>query len=87
MIEVFRYGEIHKTNRDKPLDEIRAEFDAAHSDLMEFVEKIDSVTLDQKLPFDWAGKLTVQIMISSNTHWHYIEHADSIEEWLASKNL
>lgn len=74
--------EIYLANHDKPLEEVKDEFDAAHSELMEFVMTMDPGHFVQKLPFDWAGNLTFQVVISSNTHWHYIEHADSIEAWL-----
>lgn len=75
-------AEIYQANRKKPLPEVRAEFEEAHACLLDLVEEIPPDTLNQKLPFDWAGKLTYQLVISSNTHWHYIEHADSIEQWL-----
>ena len=42
----------------------------------------DSDFLSDPLPFDWAGKLTAQVVISANTHWHYVEHTAAIEKWL-----
>jgi hypothetical protein len=73
---------IYENNKDVPLNEIQVEFQASHQDFMRQIESLDENFLPQKLPFDWAGDLTVQILISSNTHWHYSEHHDSIKQWL-----
>jgi len=58
------------------------EFHASHHDFMELIETLHNDFLLCPLPFDWAGKLTALVMISANTHWHYIEHADAIDKWL-----
>lgn len=80
-VEQFN-AEIFQSNLDKPLPEVWAEFEEAHIRLIALIEELPSDALHQSLPFDWAGKLTYQLVISSNTHWHYIEHADSIEHWV-----
>jgi hypothetical protein len=76
-------AEVYEKNKDIPLEEIQSEFRASHHDFVRQIESLDETFLPQKLPFDWAGDLTVQVIISSNTHWHYPEHLDSIKKWLA----
>ena len=46
------------------------------------IETLNDDFLASPLPFDWAGKLTAQVVISANTHWHYVEHAETITKWL-----
>jgi hypothetical protein len=75
-------AEVYENNKDVTLNEIQSEFRASHQEFMRQIESLDETFLPQKLPFDWAGDLTVQVLISSNTHWHYPEHQDSIEQWL-----
>lgn len=79
-------AEIFQANREKSFSEIKVEFEEAHARLLSLIEDLPPEVLRQKLPFEWAGKLTYQLIISSNTHWHYIEHADSIEQWLLTQD-
>jgi len=73
---------IYETHKDLPLVKVQAEFYSAHRDFVAQIEALDESILPQKLGFDWSGHLTYQVMISSNTHWHYLEHANAIENWL-----
>ncbi len=75
-------AEIYHSNRDKSFSMVKSEFEEAHTSLLNLIKEIPQDALPEKLPFDWAGKLTYQLVISSNTHWHYIEHAESIAQWL-----
>ncbi|MCJ7700976.1 MAG: ClbS/DfsB family four-helix bundle protein [Anaerolineales bacterium] len=75
-------AQVFSSNKETPLDDIICEFRAAHTDFLAQIEQLDKDVILQKLPFEWAGKMTFQVLISANTHWHYIEHAESIEKWL-----
>ncbi|MFN2237239.1 MAG: ClbS/DfsB family four-helix bundle protein [Anaerolineales bacterium] len=75
-------AEIYAENKDQPLEKVMTEYHDSHRNLMDLVETLQEDFLRSPLPFKWAGKLTAQVMISSNTHWHYIEHAESIAKWL-----
>jgi hypothetical protein len=81
MVDQFNAKVFHD-NQVRSLEEIEAEFEAAHTALMKVISELAPEVLHQRLPFDWAGKLTYQVVISSNTHWHYVEHSESIERWL-----
>jgi hypothetical protein len=75
-------AQVYEQNKMKPLPDVMTEFQASHRDFRLQIEGLQADFLANPLPFDWAGKLTAQIIISANTHWHYIEHADSITKWL-----
>ena len=77
-------AEIYDKNKEKPLAEVVKEFHKAHADFITQIESLGEDILSKKLPFDWAGNLTYQVLISANTHWHYTEHIEASEKWLAS---
>ena len=75
-------AEVYEKNKDQPLAKVAAEFKDSHSNFVALIDTLEEDFLSKPLPFDWAGKLTAQVVISANTHWHYIEHAATIEKWL-----
>ena len=75
-------GEVYEKNKNRSLGEVMAEFQDSHQAFITQIENLDDDFLFAPLPFDWAGKLTAQVVISANTHWHYLEHAVAIEKWL-----
>ncbi len=83
-IDAFN-AEVYARHKDVPLDAVLAEFHAAHAALMAQIEALDEETLHQKLPFDWAGNLTYQVVISTNTHWHYPEHSEALAAWMEAR--
>jgi hypothetical protein len=81
--DVDRFNaEVFDTSKDLTLPEVKKEFDNSHKAFVAQIETLADDFIVDPLPFDWAGKLSAQVVISSNTHWHYIEHAESIRNWL-----
>ncbi len=78
--------QIYEENKDIPLENVETDFYSSHRKFFEQIQSLDDDILSQKLPFVWAGDLTFQILISANTHWHYIDHAKSINKWLEKLN-
>jgi hypothetical protein len=76
---------VYAKNKDQSLEKVMSEFHDSHKDFMDLIETLQHDFLVSPLPFEWAGKLTAQVMISANTHWHYIEHAESISKWLEAQ--
>jgi len=72
-------------NKDRPLSEVVDDFHKAHAGFLAQIEALDEKILPEKLPFDWAGNLTYQVLISANTHWHFAEHVEASEKWLAEQ--
>jgi len=83
-VDAFNAG-IYESNKESTLDQTEAEYRASHADLMDQIEALGENFIQARLPFDWAGELTVLVFISANTHWHYLEHASSIHKWLSEK--
>ncbi len=79
-------AEVYAANKDQSLPIVVTEFQASHRDFLAQIEGLDEEFLSSPLPFDWAGKLTAQVVISANTHWHFAEHAESISKWLDKQN-
>lgn len=75
-------AEVYEKDKELPLDAVTAEFQDSHRAFVAQIETLDDDFLASPLPFDSAGKLTAQVVISANTHWHYVEHAAAIEKWL-----
>ena len=80
-------AEVYAKNQGQPLPEVQHEYQAAHAVFMAQIESLEEDFLPKPLPFDWAGKLTAQVVISANTHWHYLEHAEAIEKWLDQQDF
>jgi hypothetical protein len=78
-------AEAFEANKDRALDDVLADFHATHQAFYAQIETLDENLLPQTLPFDWAGDLTFQVLISANTYWHYPEHAEAIENWLGQQ--
>ena len=73
---------VYESNKEIPLNMIAAGFQESHNELLGQIKNLNDEIISQKLPFDWAGDLSIQVLISANTHWHYKEHAESILNWI-----
>ena len=75
-------ADIFEKNKNTLLEKVEKEFRESFDEFWNQISNLDEDFLKTPLPFDWAGDLTAQVLISANTHWHYQEHADSIRKWL-----
>jgi hypothetical protein len=80
-------ADVYETNKDVPLRDVQSEYYESHRSFLDLIDSMEDDYLPQKLPFEWAGDLTYQVLISSNTHIHYAEHAESIRKWSENINL
>ncbi len=78
-------ADVYEKYKEKALAEIVDDFHKIHGEFVTQLEGLDDSVLHEKLPFDWAGNLTYQVLISANTHWHYNEHIEASEKWLAKQ--
>ncbi len=67
---------VYAENRQKPLVEVRADFEAAHQEIYELVSSLDERFLHGPLPFEWAKDRPAWTLIAANTYWHYPDHSD-----------
>ena len=76
-VDDFNAG-VYAKNQKESLGSVEAEYKGSYADFLAQLETLDWDFIQTVLPFEWAGDLTAQVLISSNTHWHYKEHADLI---------
>jgi len=77
---------VFNENKSKTLHTVREEFDTAHQDLVAKIESLPGSFLESKLKTTWWHDEPVQLLIMANTIWHYAEHSEVIENWLAQKS-
>ncbi|MBM3129599.1 MAG: ClbS/DfsB family four-helix bundle protein [Chloroflexi bacterium] len=64
--------------RDWSLARVRAEFDAAHRDLIAAIETLSDADLSQQLPAPWRQGDTLEMLIAVNSYQHNPEHIAQI---------
>jgi hypothetical protein len=78
-------AEIYAENRDRPLGEVRDDFERSWQEFGALVESLDERQLLEKGVWEWTGDRTLEFMISANADWHYREHAEQLERWAAGR--
>ena len=71
--------------RDWSLARVRAEFDAAHRDLIAAVETLRDADLTKQLPAPWEKGDTLEKLIAINSYQHNPEHIEQIKKWRAAR--
>ncbi len=66
--------------RDLPLARVRAEFDAAHRDLVAAIATLSDADLTQPLPAPWNEGATLERLIAINSYQHDPEHIAQIAQ-------
>lgn len=69
--------------RDWSLARMRAEFDAAHRDLVAAVESLSDAELSAPLTAPWGKDATLERLIAVNSYEHVVEHTEQIKKWRA----
>jgi len=67
--------------RDWSLARVRAEFDAAHRDLIAAIETLGDADLSKPLPAPWQRGDNLEKLIAINSYQHNREHIEQIEQW------
>ena len=76
--------ETYQENKDRPLDEVQAEFRASYQEAFATVEGMTEEDLFDGDRFAWRSGDPLLQMVAANTWWHYKEHREDIER-LVSK--
>ncbi len=81
-----RNTEVYRQNRYRPLDEVLAESQNTHEQLIAAARDLDEQDLTDSsrftnMPADWLPWM----LISGNTYAHYRDHIQSVKVWLAQK--
>lgn len=71
--------------RDWSLARVRAEFDAAHRDLLAAIETLGEADLSKQLPAPWGQGDNLEKLIAINSYQHNPEHIAQIKNWRATQ--
>lgn len=72
----------YQLDRDKPLDEVSAEFRNSYQRSLKTVEALSEDDLNDPQRFEWRKSDPLWHMVAANTFWHYKDHAETIAAWL-----
>jgi hypothetical protein len=75
----------YNENKERPLDEVLADTQNIHSELMNVLEGSEAAFIEGPLPFDWAEGTPVWRFVGENTSWHYKEHRQALEAWIEAQ--
>ena len=78
-------AENHERNRERILDDVRADFRRSYADACALVESLPEEALQQEHPDTWPHGHLWQ-GVAANTCWHYREHVDSIRAYIERGN-
>lgn len=74
---------IYQRNKDKSLDEVMADFRAAHAEVAQAIQNASESDLTDPNRFPWRKGEPFWPSVAGNSYGHYQEHADLIRAWLA----
>lgn len=74
-------AQTYQENRDRPLEDIRAESGASYHQALEAVTAAPEIDLADAHRFPWRSGSPLWWMVAANTWWHYDEHAEAIRHW------
>jgi hypothetical protein len=70
-------AENYRRNRDRPLDDVLADFRRSYVDALHLAESLAEAHLQEEHPGTWPHGPLWQ-GVAANTCWHYREHLDSL---------
>ena len=71
--------------RDWSLARVRAEFDAAHRNLIAAIQSLSDADLAKQLPAPWGKGDNLEKLIAINSYQHNPEHIEQIKQWRAAQ--
>ncbi|MCA9937291.1 MAG: ClbS/DfsB family four-helix bundle protein [Anaerolineales bacterium] len=72
-----------RENKDRALDDVLAAFADAYEQSRRMVLDTPDADLMEAERFPWRQGRPLWLLVGGNTWWHYEEHRQSIERWLA----
>ena len=73
---------VYQQHRDRPLDEVLADFGSSHQAMLRVVERTPEQDLVDPDRFAWHQRQPLWKPVAETTYWHYDEHRDAIRAWL-----
>jgi len=79
--------QVYLANKDKPLDEVLADFHRSYQAAWQAVEALTEDDLIDPQRFAWRKGDPMWHMVAANTWEHYQEHRESIEKWRTARSF
>jgi hypothetical protein len=83
-VDLFN-AQTYEANRDRPLDDIRDEYETSYRLTVTSVESQDEPTLFDPAKNPLGTGEPLWQYAAANTSEHYREHRESLEAWLAAR--
>ena len=79
-------AQLHESNKGKSLEEVRTAFKESYPQAVALTESVPEDILMDSDRFPSRNGNPLWYMIAANTWWHYEEHNEDIQRWLAGKD-
>jgi hypothetical protein len=79
-------ADIYARNRDRPLPDVRADFDRSFTEIRSVVESLTEKEIGDVGAWAWTGERSLEVFISANADFHYKEHAEQLERWIERRD-
>jgi hypothetical protein len=77
-------AKVYEENKDRSLADVMADFQAAHTEVLDALEDASEDELFDPNRFAWRQGSPFINAVESNTYGHYQEHIDLVRAWLNS---
>ena len=78
-------AQTYREHADDPLDAVLQESEAAFQAAFQTVSDTGTYELMYPGRFEWRKGSPLWKMVAANMYWHYDEHRETIERWLAAR--
>ncbi len=75
----------YEQNKDRPLAEVKAEFEDTYQQILAAVEQLNNDDLNNPHRFSWWEGEPYWPNIAGNTYEHIDEHIEPIQKWIAQQ--
>jgi len=76
---------VYLENRNRDLEDVLADFRETHPRTLELLAVLTEQDLVDPHRFPTRQGIPLWMMVAANTWWHYKEHRETIQAWLASQ--
>jgi uncharacterized protein (TIGR03083 family) len=73
---------VYERSHDRPLADVRADFDRTHQAFMDQIAALDEADLIEKGRFAWTGSQPVRLWVYQDGYGHYAVHIRQLQAWL-----
>jgi uncharacterized protein (TIGR03083 family) len=79
--------QVYEAHRDRPLDEVRAQFAASYAELLAAVESMSPEEIIEPGHYAWTGGGELGHFIAANSSHHYRWAKDELRQWMKTQGM